>query len=146
MAIKTTINNKRARTDQYISTKSSKNTNIFSRTMGISGSIILFFIITHLSTFWYQFQISNNSSNYYNIVIGDKVGFGNPIYSILYIISIIILGFHLKHGFLSAFQTLGVNNQKLIKILTIISALFWLLVPLGFISIPLYFGFIKGNL
>ena len=79
----------------------------------------------------------------YRVVLGNEVGFGNMFFSVFYIVAIALLGFHLKHGFLSAGQTLGINGTKYEKIYVGVSSLFWLWIPLGFISIPVWFGFIS---
>jgi len=124
------------------------NTNVtssfFSRNMGLSGSIVLIFLIIHLATFWRTFQQSHGVDvDYYHIVTASSIGFGNPLITAIYIFAIILLGFHLQHGFQSAFQTFGVINSKYKSIINIIAFLFWFIIPVLFISIAIYFGIIK---
>ena len=70
--------------------------------MLISGVTILLFFIIHLRYFWYTFQITEGS--YFNIVLQNKFGFlGHTPTAIFYIISIILISFHLRHGILSSF-------------------------------------------
>ena len=121
---------------------SKTNTSQAARTASITGSFIFIFLITHWATFWYKFNFEHPES-YYQVVLGNEVGFGNPCFSVFYIVAIALLGYHLKHGFLSAGQTLGIKGTKYEKIYVSVSSLFWLWIPLGFISIPLWFGFIK---
>ena len=121
---------------------SKTNTSQAARTASITGSFIFIFLITHWATFWYKFNFEHPES-YYQVVLGNEVGFGNPFFSVFYIVAIALLGYHLKHGFLSAGQTLGIKGTKYEKIYVSVSSLFWLWIPLGFISIPLWFGFIK---
>ena len=121
---------------------SKTNTSQAARTASITGSFIFIYLITHWATFWYKFNFEHPES-YYQVVLGNEVGFGNPFFSVFYIVAIALLGYHLKHGFLSAGQTLGIKGTKYEKIYVSVSSLFWLWIPLVFISIPLWFGFIK---
>ena len=121
---------------------SKANTSQAARTASITGSFVFIFLITHWATFWYKFNFEHPES-YYQVVLGNEVGFGNPFFSVFYIVAIALLGYHLKHGFLSAGQTLGIKGTKYEKIYVSVSSLFWFWIPLGFISIPLWFGFIK---
>ncbi len=56
---------------------------------------------------------------------------------VLYVLAMGVLGFHLWHGFASAFQTLGLNNEKYTRILSGFGKVFSVLVPLGFAIIPI---------
>ncbi len=113
--------------------------------MGLTGSIIFIFLIVHLQTFWYQFQVQHDGGQFFNIVIDQKIGFGNIFVTLLYCLAMVLLSFHLRHGFQSTFQTFGVRYNKYGKFIEWISVFFWLIIPLGFLSIPIYFGFIKGG-
>jgi len=122
---------------------SKKNTPQPSRYAALTGSIVFIFLVTHWSTFWYKFNFESVES-YYQVVLGNDVGFGNPIFSVFYIVAIALLGYHLKHGFVSAGQTLGIKGTKYEKTYLSIASLFWFWIPLGFISIPLWFGFVDN--
>ena len=65
------------------------------------------------------------------------------ISTILYVVAMIVLGFHLSHGFASAFQSLGVNNPKINGVIKFGGYLFSYLVPALFAIIPLYIHFVK---
>jgi succinate dehydrogenase / fumarate reductase cytochrome b subunit len=139
-----TIESRRSRKDSYIKLSSSSST-IYSRTMFFSGSILFIFIVTHLSTIWFNFQNIDDHDKYYYLVTESVYGFGNIFITILYLLSMILLGFHLRHGFQSAFKTLGVQNSKFDKILNVVSIFFWFLIPLGFFSIAFWFGILDGG-
>ncbi len=121
---------------------SKENTPAPARYAALTGSFIFIFLATHWATFWYKFNFDTNNQSYYDIVIGNEVGFGNPFFAIFYITAIAMLGYHLKHGFSSAGQTLGIVGTKYEKLYNNLSTIFWFWIPLGFISIPLWFGFI----
>tara|TARA_Y100000746_G_scaffold224857_1_gene227882 strand:- start:1356 stop:2027 length:672 start_codon:yes stop_codon:yes gene_type:complete len=138
-----------ARRSGNITTKSkakNHNSSLSSRTMLFTGSILFIFIITHLSTFWFNFQINQDHSAYYDIVTSSSLGFGNIFITLLYLVSMILLGFHLKHGFNSAIQTFGIKNTSVGKILSLVSILFWLFIPAGFFSIAFWFGILNGGI
>lgn len=56
---------------------------------------------------------------------------------LVYVLSMAVLGFHLWHGFASAFQTLGLNNEKFTPLISGIGKAFSVLVPLAFAIIPI---------
>ncbi len=106
---------KKARPVTYKINGSPENTTLFSRTMFVSGSIIFIFLVLHLGTFFWRFNVHDpqqlaDSHQYYDIVVGF---FQIWWYVLLYIIAMILLGFHLNHGFQSAFQTFGWNHKKI---------------------------------
>jgi len=67
-----------------------------------------------------------------------KYGF---LYTILYVISMVVLGFHLYHGFGSAFQSMGMNNPKYNGFIKNFGYAFAIIVPLLFAIIPVYIHF-----
>jgi len=58
----------------------------------------------------------------------------------LYVISFVLLGLHLYHGFASSFQSMGWNN-KYSKALTGFAKAYAIVIPLGFIFIALFHHF-----
>jgi succinate dehydrogenase / fumarate reductase, cytochrome b subunit len=139
------LENKKARPILYMINASSKNTDVFARTMIWSGSIIFIFLVIHLRTFWVFFNLGHPlalTHNYYEIIVE---AFQSPIYSGLYVVAILLLGFHLKHAFHSAFQTFGWDNVKYLPILKRLGMIFTIIVVLGFTSIPIYFLFFYGG-
>jgi succinate dehydrogenase / fumarate reductase cytochrome b subunit len=53
----------------------------------------------------------------------------------------IFLGYHLSHGFASAFQTLGINHNKYSPAIKAIGTAYSILVPALFASMPVYIYF-----
>ena len=91
--------------------KQSVGSTYASRTMYWSGPIVLAFLIYHLlhMTFGTVHPHFQDLRPYENLV----AGFSNPIVSVAYIISIVLLGMHLYHGLWSMFQTLGARPSAL---------------------------------
>lgn len=138
------IENKKASPKKYKVNASSESSTVYSRTMFISGSIVLIFLVMHLSTLWYAFNFGTHSEHsYYEIVVE---WFSYPVYSLFYVLAMILLGFHLNHGFQSAFQTFGWNHKKYTPFIKKIGTLYALVMTVGFASMPVYFlFFFKGN-
>ena len=78
----------------------------------------------------------NTDSNFFNIVVQNEFGFlGHTPTAIFYVIAIILIAMHLKHGFLSVFKTLGIPIKYRDSIIKYIAFLFWGIIPAGFIMI-----------
>ncbi len=129
----------------------SKNPNVdfASKNMGWLGTIILVFLILHLWQFWFKMKFGTMDmipyegvevKNLYALVAAT---FKNPFYVIAYVIGMIVVGLHLKHGFQSSFQTLGLNHKKYTPLIKGLGSIYSILVPLGFAIIPIYFYFFR---
>ena len=132
--------NKKARPIGYKKLPGSATSSVFSRTMIFSASIILVFLIIHLETFFVVHRIIGTDKTMYQSVVE---AFANPVYSGFYVFALILLSFHLNHGFSSAFQTLGLNHKKYSPLIKAVGFLFSILVPLGFATMPIYFYYIQ---
>ena len=136
-AIQLTFLNKKSKGREYQSLDG-KSSSTNSRTMAISGTIILSFIIIHLSYMWWTYQNPSLhiDESYYDVILRSEIGYLNHLpTAIFYIISIILIGSHLRHGFQSALKTLGFLNKGISVALHSIGFLFWAIIPLGFILI-----------
>ena len=138
-AIKLTLENKAANPVGYNHPQTNDVSTLNSRTMLISGSTILLFIILHLSYIWFSYQTHNSTNNtetYYDILLRDQFGFlGHKWTALFYIFAIIQIGYHLRHGFESALKTFGILPNSKISFLYNFAVLFWGIIPLGFIII-----------
>lgn len=63
-------------------------------------------------------------------------------FTLFYVLSMAVLGFHLWHGFQSAFQSLGVNG-KFTPAIKVFGKAFSVIVPILFAIIPIYIHFIS---
>lgn len=64
-------------------------------------------------------------------------------FTAFYVFSMLVLAFHLMHGFKSAFQSLGANNPRYNGLISATGVGFSIIVPLLFAIIPIYIHFIK---
>ncbi|RYZ87615.1 MAG: succinate dehydrogenase cytochrome b subunit [Proteobacteria bacterium] len=205
-----TYRNVKARPVGYVKNNPSKNSPWSSRNMGVLGTIILVFIVTHMMNFWAvmhfdnkmpleqimvkgqngrmdyyyptqtpgdyipvaqtayskeeakaqmkQFYIKDKTEFYYTAVDVKKAdGFKDLhkvtvaffkheklglLYAILYALAMVVLGFHLYHGFASAFQSMGANHPKYSPLISKFGIGFSIVVPFLFAIIPLYVHFL----
>jgi succinate dehydrogenase / fumarate reductase, cytochrome b subunit len=137
-ALMLTAENKKARPVGYAVSKVNETSTWFSRNMGLTGSFILFFIIVHLYNFFLPYRIQGTEHTPAMIV---RDVFHSPAYVVLYSISLILLGFHLNHGFQSSFQSLGFNNRKYAGTLRTAGTIFALIITIGFLTFPILFFF-----
>jgi succinate dehydrogenase / fumarate reductase cytochrome b subunit len=138
--------NAAARPVPYAMQKTNNKVTWFSRNMGLSGSIVLFFLIVHLINFWFPYHYNDmqmaviDNKEYKDMYWLVTTVFQNEWwYSVLYLLALVLLGFHLQHGFASAFQTLGLEHKKYTPAVQFIGNLISVLIPLGFSTMPLYF-------
>ena len=141
VGILSAIKNKQARGVRYKVKKASKTT-FASRNMALLGTLILAFILMHMSQFWYNSkfgEVKSGNMSYYQYA--EEI-FSQPIWMILYVLGQVVLGLHLYHGFQSAFQTLGINHPKFTPAIKGLGILFSIFIPLGFamVAMGMYFG------
>jgi succinate dehydrogenase / fumarate reductase cytochrome b subunit len=131
--------NRKAKGGSYAVTTTA-NANIFSKYMFWFGMVILIFLVLHLGDFWVGLKVTHSfgDEELYHKVI-DK--FHDPLYLVIYELGMIALFMHLRHGFQSAFQTLGLNHKKWSPIVKCLGNIYSIIVPLGFFIIPLYIYF-----
>ncbi len=134
--------NRRARRKGYVVNHPSENSSLASRIMIISGSIVLLFLIIHLKSFWVPIRFPGGREMSDFLLV--KTAFQNPLYDAFYIVCLVLLGYHLYQGFQSAFQTFGIRPFWRTAIQSV-AVIFWLIIPAGFASMPLYFLFANGG-
>lgn len=144
-------NNWKARPVKYNKKNKSATSSWASRNMLVLGGIILVFLVIHIINFYWIIRFNPHEMNAVTIdgvhmedsytLVADLFKH-SLVYNIFYILSAILLGFHLSHGFWSAFHTLGWNNENWMNRLQIIGKVYAVIIAVGFSVIPLYF-FIK---
>jgi succinate dehydrogenase / fumarate reductase cytochrome b subunit len=108
---------------------------IGSRTMMLSGPVIGLFVIGHLL----HFTTGTSHPQFVELHAYENVvtGFANPIVAGLYIVVMILVGFHLSHGIWSMFQSMGFSHPRYTPMIKKFAAIFsWVLIA-GFIAVPI---------
>jgi len=117
--------------------KKSPSSSMGSKYMGILGTIILAFIVIHLSNFWYKAKFEGET-DIYSLVINK---FQNIEHVIIYVLAMLAIFFHVLHGFMSSFQSLGLITSSSRKYFKVAGMIYSLLIPLLFSIIPIYIFF-----
>lgn len=133
-AIRTAMFNRAARPTGYAYANKSK-ANPGSKTMALSGLLVLAFLVYHLAHFTYRLTGGAEASQTpYQMLVA---GFTQWPIALAYIIAQVLLATHLSHGLYSMFQHLGLWGRRW----TPFAHLFALSVGYGlclaFLSIPL---------
>jgi len=110
----------------------------FSKNMGLSGLIVLFFLLLHLKNFYWEYHygavnmVTIGGKEYKDMYKITAEIFGQWWYTAFYLIAFTLLGFHLNHGFQSAFQSLGLNHVKYTPLIKGAGTLVSFAIPAGF--------------
>lgn len=137
------LKNRASRPVGYDMYKLKDNTPFSSRTpmLTASAALVGLFLVSHLITFWIPTRFTTEHKLPYEMV---SEAFSQPSLSIFYIIAVAFLAFHLKHGFQSGFQTLGLKTKTYQWLIDAFAVIFWLLIPVAFAAMPAYFLWFKS--
>ncbi|MCB0507563.1 MAG: succinate dehydrogenase cytochrome b subunit [Bacteroidetes bacterium] len=146
LTLRLTIANRQNRPVKYVVSAANQNSKWYSRSMGVLGSLLLIFLVVHMSDFWWATKkalyITKEVDNPYTEIIATL---SNPIFLVIYVIGVVSLGFHLLHGFPSAFQSLGLNHKKYTPIIKALGTAFSIVVPglFAIIALCVFFGLVQ---
>lgn len=146
------MQNRKARGNNKYEVSYKQGSKWYSRSMAILGSLILIFLIVHLGDFWLPNRSSQGLSLGNEIDLYAKMkeefcgaNIETALTIFIYVLGCAALGYHLAHGFQSAFKSLGVHNKKYHKMLTCVGIGFSVIVCVAFAMMPLsfHFGWLK---
>jgi len=135
------LQNRAKRKKGYAVSMGNKGSKWYSRSMGLLGTLVLIFLVIHLTHFW----VPNRSNQGW--LLGEELDLYQRMKSVfqvewvvvVYLLGCISLAWHLLHGFQSAFRTLGLTNKKYIVMVQGIGICFSIIVPLAFAMMPVSF-------
>ena len=116
-----------------------------STSMIITGGVLLVFVITHVAQFRGGFfaprehadvMVNGHATHDLYALVVDWFNHAPTVG--LYIAVMLLLGTHLRHGFWSAFQSLGATNPKYMPIIHRVGIAFAVIMTFGFLMIPIY--------
>lgn len=138
--------NMKARGNQkYASGNKTKDVEWASQNMLVLGVAVAAFLVVHLANFWIKMKFTGDPlltetmfPFFGELVPGENAyALVNAAFKVwwivaIYVIGSVALGFHLAHGFWSAFQTIGWNNNIWMKRLRVISLIVAWVIGAGF--------------
>jgi succinate dehydrogenase / fumarate reductase cytochrome b subunit len=145
-AIKLSAENKAARPQPYVQHEIVA-ASYASRTMLMSGLIILAFIIFHLLHFTVQVPAVNfagrdfaglqDAKGRHDVFAMMILGFQQPLVTLFYVVGMFLLFLHLSHGLGAMFQSVGWKSPAYTPLIAgFAKAVSWLIF-IGYISIPI---------
>lgn len=142
--IKLVVENRAARPERYVYA-ANVQAKLATRSMAISGLIVLAFVIFHLLHFTAK-KIDPNlhpkdqggvMTSEYDVHTMVIRGFqGHPLITGFYLLGLFLLCLHLSHGFSSVLQTLGLNSKKAMAPVSIVARLAAWIIFAGYAFIP----------
>jgi succinate dehydrogenase / fumarate reductase cytochrome b subunit len=121
---------------------------IASSTMIFTGAFTLFFLIVHLRQFKFGTEYLVQAANgleirdLYRLEIEQ---FASPLNVLLYVIGMILVGFHLWHGSSSAFNSIGFDHPRYTPFLLTAGRILAVVIAVGFIAIALWAFLLGGS-
>src|SRR5664279_166820 len=145
------VQNRSRRKTGYAVAMGNRGSKWYSRSMGLLGTLLLFFLVMHLSHFWVPSRFTELPTVEYN---GREVAnqyaeivriFQDPLVVALYVLGCLSLMYHLLHGFQSAFRTLGVPDGKYITLIKGFGFGFAVIVSIAFamMQISVFEGWVR---
>lgn len=122
----------RARPTAYVHKR--RRASYATRTMRWGGVIVALFIVWHILDLT-TLTVNPNAQPghpYENVVATFSTWYGN----VIYIVAMLAVGLHIRHGFWSAAQTLGVGNARRDRALKTLANVLALVLTAGFVSVP----------
>ena len=145
LSVRLAINNQRARPVSYVTHRYRRAT-LASRTMALTGSLLVLFIVFHLLHLTVG-VVDPSAHNRLDIhgqrdVFGNVIhAFQNPLLVLVYLIGQAVLGLHLSHALSSSLQTLGMEHPMLDRLFRGVGPLIAMLVVVGNTAIVLAIAF-----
>ena len=130
-----------ARDVKYLQSSGNANSTWGSKNMAFLGTLILVFIVIHMKSFWYEMHFGVigldpwGNKDLHTVTV---TAFNELWYVLFYVLSMVVLAIHLKHGVESVFQTLGIKTRRYVSLIHKAASGFALIVPATFASIPIY--------
>ena len=123
------------------------STSFFSKFMIHTAAIILVFLVIHFADFYFKAKFGHTAEvlvdgamfHDFAAEIMDK--FKVLPFVIFYVAAFIFMGFHLIHGFSSAFKTLGLDHQRYTPAIKMLATIYTVIVVGGYSIIPLLIYF-----
>ena len=109
-----------------------------SSTMIWTGLVVLVFVIVHVAHIKYGAMYEIGDPPVRDLYRTEVEVFSSPIWVAVYVFCMVLIGFHLRHGISSAFQSLGASHPVYTKRLVAAGTVLAILIAAGFAIIPIW--------
>jgi succinate dehydrogenase cytochrome b subunit len=117
---------------------------ISSTTMIWTGFVTFLFVLIHLRQFKYGAEyLTTGDAPIRNLYRTEAEVFSMPAWVAVYVICVILVGFHLRHGISSAFQSIGADHPVYTKRIVLWGTIVAIIIGGGFAVIPLWVYFVR---
>jgi len=123
------------------------NTSFFSKFMIHTAIITLIFLVIHMMDFYIKAKFGHGAEiivdgvTYHDFATEIEDKFKMLPFVIFYIAAFVFLGFHLVHGFQSAFKTLGLDNKKYNPLIQALAIVYCIVIVAGYSIMPVIIYF-----
>ncbi len=124
--------NLRARPNNYEIFNNPGGMTFGSKTMPYTGILILIFVIMHLLKFTF---VDKSVIPIYQQMAAT---FANPGWVLMYVVAMVVVAFHISHGFWSLFQTFVINHPRYTPLIMGLGLVVTLMIGIGFGILPVY--------
>ena len=144
MGLKLAVENRRARGQRYVLSRSTGRGEGFAATsMVYTGLWTLVFLLIHLVNFRIAGMVSKERIVYGGEEVVDLYGlvmehFQSTEWTGYYVLSMVVLGIHLSHGLPSSLQSLGCHHPRYTPAVKCLGLIYSLAMALGFSTVALY--------
>jgi len=132
LALRLTLENFQARKERYVVRNRRGSSTLASRSMFLTGALILAYLIKHLWDFRFD------SGFFARPAAFVKESFASPGQVAIYVLAAGVLGLHLSHGIRSAFQSLGLDHPKWNPVLVKAGVVISVILAAGFAFVPIF--------
>ncbi len=111
-------------------------TSFFSKFMIWTGASVFIFLVIHFFNFYFMRLglVQGNPEDFYSVAHSL---FKIPAYNYIYLLCFILLGLHLYHAIISAFQTIGLNHRLWTPVVKAFAWIYAIIIPAGFAVISI---------
>ncbi len=135
------MRNQRARPVPYSKTSWAGHTSrksLSSTTMIWTGLVTLLFVGVHLQQFKFGAWYDTGDPPIRDLYRLEAEIFTSPVWVAIYVFCMILIGFHLRHGIASGFQSIGADHPVYTKRLTVLGTVVAVLIGAGFAVVPVW--------
>ncbi|HET7619253.1 MAG TPA: succinate dehydrogenase cytochrome b subunit [Vicinamibacterales bacterium] len=114
---------------------------VASSTMIYTGIVTFVFVIVHLVQFKYGAWYDIGNPPIRDLYRTELEVFASPVWVAIYVVCVLLVGLHLRHGIASGFQSLGADHPVYTKRLVIWGSVIAVIIGIGFAIIPIWVYF-----